>query len=168
MTARRATRRGERIKIETRKTRRWIIPKGWPIKGLRPPKSAAREAYEEAGIRGTVGAKSIGVFSYEKVLEANGGTVPCEVRVFPMIVKRQLDAWPEAHEREARWFDSTKALSVTREKGLHQLIEFICAKDDCQKTARLARRSRTKSSGLMAENPRVYRGRIRKRSRAKS
>ena len=113
----------EVLLVTTRQTRRWIIPKGWPIKGLRPPKSAAREAYEEAGIRGTVGAKSIGVFSYEKVLEANGGTVPCEVRIFPMIVKRQLDAWPEAHEREARWFDSTKALSVTREKGLHQLIE---------------------------------------------
>lgn len=100
MTARRATRRGERIKIETRKTRRWIIPKGWPIKGLRPPKSAAREAYEEAGIRGTVGAKSIGVFSYEKVLEANGGTVPCEVRVFPMIVDILVaggrGAWPSA------------------------------------------------------------------------
>jgi hypothetical protein len=60
---------------------------------------------------------------FSKLLEVNGGTVPCEVRVFPMIVKRQLDAWPEAHEREARWFDSTKALSVTREKSLHQLIE---------------------------------------------
>jgi hypothetical protein len=23
---------------------RWIIPKGWPIKGLKPAKSAAREA----------------------------------------------------------------------------------------------------------------------------
>jgi len=113
----------EVLLVTTRQTRRWIIPKGWPIKGLKPPRSAAREAYEEAGIRGTVGAKSIGVFSYEKGLDANGGTVPCEVRVFPMIVKRQLDTWPEAHEREARWFESTKALSVTKEKGLRQLIE---------------------------------------------
>lgn len=45
----------EMLLVTTRETKRWIIPKGWPIKGLKPPKSAAREAYEEAGIRGTVG-----------------------------------------------------------------------------------------------------------------
>ena len=89
----------------------------------KPPKSAAREAYEEAGIRGTVGAKAIGVFSYEKGLDANGVTVPCEVRVFPMIVKRQLDTWPESHEREAHWFEPAKALSVIKDKGLRELIE---------------------------------------------
>lgn len=91
----------EVLLVTTRQTRRWVIPKGWPIKGLRPPKSAEREAYEEAGIRGTVGAKSIGAFSYEKALDAHGVTVPCEVQVFPMAVKRQSDTWPEAHEREA-------------------------------------------------------------------
>src|ERR1700733_11148174 len=31
-------------------TRRWIVPKGCPIKGLSPIKSAAREAFEEAGV----------------------------------------------------------------------------------------------------------------------
>ncbi len=50
----------EVLLVTTRQTRRWIIPKGWPIKGLKPPKSAARVAYEEAGIRGTVAAKSVG------------------------------------------------------------------------------------------------------------
>jgi 8-oxo-dGTP pyrophosphatase MutT (NUDIX family) len=113
----------EVLLVTTRQTRRWIIPKGWPIKGLKPPKSAAREAYEEAGIRGTVGAKAIGVFSYEKALDANGLTVPCEVRVFPMIVTRQFDTWPEAHEREARWFEPAKALSAIKDKGLRELIE---------------------------------------------
>jgi hypothetical protein len=42
----------EVLLVTTRQTRRWIIPKSWPIKGLKPPKSAAREAHEEAGIRG--------------------------------------------------------------------------------------------------------------------
>jgi 8-oxo-dGTP pyrophosphatase MutT (NUDIX family) len=88
-----------------------------------PPKSAAREAYEEAGIRGTVGAKAIGVFCYEKGFDADGVIVPCEVRVFPMIVKRQLDTWPEADEREARWFEPAKALSAIKDRGLCELIE---------------------------------------------
>jgi 8-oxo-dGTP pyrophosphatase MutT (NUDIX family) len=118
----------EVLLVTTRQTRRWIVPKGWPIKGLKPPKSAAREAYEEAGIRGTVGAKAIGVFSYEKGLDANGVTVPCEVRVFPMIVKRQLDTWPEANEREARWFEPAKALSAIKDKGLCELIQSFFAR----------------------------------------
>ena len=61
--------RPEVMLVTSRRGRRWIIPKGWPIKGLKPPKSAAREAYEEAGVRGTIGSKSIGSFIYEKGLE---------------------------------------------------------------------------------------------------
>jgi 8-oxo-dGTP pyrophosphatase MutT (NUDIX family) len=56
----------EILLVTTRQTKRWIIPKGWPIKGLKPAKSAAREAYEEAGVRGSVKTKAIGIFSYEK------------------------------------------------------------------------------------------------------
>jgi ADP-ribose pyrophosphatase YjhB (NUDIX family) len=58
--------------VTTRQTKRWIIPKGWPIKGLRPAKSAAREAFEEAGVRGKVSAKSVGLFTYDKVLDNDG------------------------------------------------------------------------------------------------
>jgi ADP-ribose pyrophosphatase YjhB (NUDIX family) len=45
----------EILLVTTRRSKRWIIPKGWPIKGLRPAKSAAREAFEEAGVRGKIG-----------------------------------------------------------------------------------------------------------------
>jgi 8-oxo-dGTP pyrophosphatase MutT (NUDIX family) len=78
----------EILLLTTRRSKRWIIPKGWPIKGLRPAKSAAREAFEEAGVRGRVGAKSIGLFAYDKILDENGIQVSCEVRVFPLLVKR--------------------------------------------------------------------------------
>jgi 8-oxo-dGTP pyrophosphatase MutT (NUDIX family) len=44
----------EILLVTTRQTNRGIIPKDWPIKGLKPAMSAAREAYEEAGIRGSV------------------------------------------------------------------------------------------------------------------
>jgi ADP-ribose pyrophosphatase YjhB (NUDIX family) len=35
--------------VTSRETGRWIIPKGGPIKGFKPAKTAAREAYEDAG-----------------------------------------------------------------------------------------------------------------------
>ena len=58
----------EILLLTSRRSKRWIIPKGWPIKRLRPAKSAAREAFEEAGVRGRVEAKSIGLFAYDKIL----------------------------------------------------------------------------------------------------
>ena len=75
--------------VTTRGTRRWIVPKGWPIKGLSPAKSAAREAFEEAGVTGS-GPKPIGVFAYDKLLDEAGGTTTCEVRIYPLLVKRQM------------------------------------------------------------------------------
>ena len=112
----------ELLLITTRQTKQWIIPKGWPVKGLKPAKSAAREAYEEAGIRGAISAKPIGAFSYDKRLEDNGFTVPCEVRVFAMSVRRQLKSWPEAYERDSRWFEPIHALSALKDEGLRDLI----------------------------------------------
>ena len=126
----------ELLLITTRQSRRWIIPKGWPIKGLKPTKSAAREAYEEAGIRGTVGAKSIGTFVYEKCIEETLGTFPCEVRVFAMRVERQFDTWPEANERETRWFESSEALSALQDDGLRELIAAFLKREIGYKSSR--------------------------------
>jgi 8-oxo-dGTP pyrophosphatase MutT (NUDIX family) len=38
--------------LTSRETKRWIIPKGWPMKGRKPSGAAAREALEEAGLVG--------------------------------------------------------------------------------------------------------------------
>ncbi|MGZ3314689.1 MAG: hypothetical protein ACXU8Q_10990 [Caulobacteraceae bacterium] len=32
--------------VTSRETRRWVIPKGWPMRTLTPAEAAAREAYE--------------------------------------------------------------------------------------------------------------------------
>src|SRR6266699_5198992 len=88
--------------ITSRDTRRWIIPKGWPKKGTSPTHSAAREALEEAGVVGAVARRSVGSFTYEKRLK-NGGAVVCEVRVFPLQVRRQNKQWPEKQERVVKW-----------------------------------------------------------------
>jgi 8-oxo-dGTP pyrophosphatase MutT (NUDIX family) len=116
----------EILLVTTRQTKRWIIPKGWPIKGLKPAMSAAREAYEEAGIRGSVKTKAIGIFAYEKRLDEDGITIPCDVRVFPLLVKRQSKAWPESEQRVAQWLEPTVALSLVEEEGLRSLIsQFV-------------------------------------------
>ena len=112
----------EILLVTTRRSRRWIIPKGWPIKGLRPPKSAAREAFEEAGVRGKIGTKSVGVFTYDKLLDEHGIQVSCEVKVYPLLVKRQSAVWPEIDQRLVQWFEPGKAVSLIREKELKALV----------------------------------------------
>jgi 8-oxo-dGTP pyrophosphatase MutT (NUDIX family) len=113
----------EILLVTTRQTKRWIIPKGWPIKGLKPAESAAREAFEEAGVRGKVGAKPIGLFSYEKLVDEKGIHVPCEVTVYPMLVKWQSKAWPEFDQRVLRWVAPAKAVALIKEEDLKTLIK---------------------------------------------
>lgn len=80
--------------LTTRETDRWIIPKGWPMKGRKPGEVASQEAYEEAGLVGrTVGKWPVGKFHYEK--QFGKKAFICEVRVFLFRVEEQLDDWPE-------------------------------------------------------------------------
>jgi 8-oxo-dGTP pyrophosphatase MutT (NUDIX family) len=112
----------EFLLVTTRQTKRWIIPKGWPIKGLKPPKSAAREAFEEAGVRGKVGQRGIGLFTYAKALDEKGQAVTCEVRVFPLLVKGQSQTWPESEQRVAEWVDPTRAAAMVTEPELKAIM----------------------------------------------
>jgi 8-oxo-dGTP pyrophosphatase MutT (NUDIX family) len=54
----------EFVLVTSRETHRWIIPKGWPKNNKSPHHSAAHEAFEEAGVLGIVGRRSVGSFSY--------------------------------------------------------------------------------------------------------
>ena len=116
--------RAEIMLVTSRDTRRWIIPKGWPKKGKSPHHSAAREAFEEAGVVGAVGRRSVGSFSYDKRLK-NGGLVECEVRVFPLQVKRQSKQWPEMQERKVRWLSASEAAAKVKEPMLGAIIRRL-------------------------------------------
>lgn len=111
----------EILLITSRETRRWVIPKGWPIKGLRPHQTAAREAWEEAGVEGRAGARKIGSFDYDKRL-SGGQLQPVRVEVYPLQVLEEHDEWPEAHQRERRWTSAGDAASLVDEPGLSRLL----------------------------------------------
>ncbi len=112
----------EILLVTTRDTGRWIVPKGWPIAALSPRQVAAREAYEEAGLIGTMlDATSFGSYQYNKILAA-GTAVPCEVKVFAMQVERQDANWPERQERQTRWCHPDLAASLVAEPGLARIL----------------------------------------------
>ena len=134
--------------ITSRETRRWVIPKGWPMKGLSPSKAAAREAYEEAGLLGAISSEPLGLYSYDKRLTLQ--TVPCDVMVFPLKVKRYVKKWPERSERFGFWFSVESAAAAVQEEDLRTII---LAFGD-QMAARFAeKRSRRPEAAAQASAP---------------
>jgi 8-oxo-dGTP pyrophosphatase MutT (NUDIX family) len=112
--------------VTSRETKRWVVSKGWPIGGIKPHASTAREALEEAGIRGRMIADAIGAYHYDKRLN-NGTEARCKVKVFPLEVKSQRKRWLEKGERKARWFELPKAAKVVQEPGLRRLLRNLAA-----------------------------------------
>lgn len=110
--------------VTSRETRRWVLPKGWAEDGLLPPALAAKEAFEEAGALGEVLPEEIGAYRYGKRLKT-GDVLPCEVRVFRMHVERLASEWPEARERERRWFSLDEAADRVQEEDLVRLLRRL-------------------------------------------
>ena len=111
----------EVLLVTSRATRRWVVPRGNPILGLAPHQAAAQEAWEEAGVRGAVMAKSIGRYRYDK-RRKDGSLVPAEVHLFRLDVAEVLEDWPERHERERRWFAPDEAAAAVDEPELKALL----------------------------------------------
>jgi 8-oxo-dGTP pyrophosphatase MutT (NUDIX family) len=107
--------------ITSRRTHRWIVPKGWPEAGSTPAADAAREALEEAGISGDIADKPLGAFHYLKERKQGDGT-NCRVQLFPLKVTRQRRTWPEKTARDAKWFPFAEAAALVAEPELKRLI----------------------------------------------
>jgi 8-oxo-dGTP pyrophosphatase MutT (NUDIX family) len=81
--------------IRSRKHREvFTFPAGTIERGESPPKAAAREALEEAGVTGRLGRR-LGEVYDEKA----------HTTLYALHVEEEHTQWQEAHERERHWFD---------------------------------------------------------------
>ncbi|WP_347138082.1 NUDIX hydrolase [Paracoccus sp. SSK6] len=112
---------GDVLLITSRGTGRWVIPKGWPMKGKTLPGAAATEAWEEAGVQGRVHDTEIGRYRYDKEQDS-GYAIPVEVRVFLMDADRLRPDFPEARQRRHRWFSPQEAARLVAEPGLREIL----------------------------------------------
>ena len=119
----------EILLVTSRGTGRWIIPKGWPARHLSPADSAVREAFEEAGVRGELaGPQPIGAYTARKRIGSS--TSVLRVEVFLLRVTAILDFWPEARQRERRWFRPDVAGRLVEQAELGGLIALAAAAVD--------------------------------------
>ena len=108
--------------VTSRGTGRWIIPKGWPIRGMNAPQAARQEAWEEAGVaRGRTGRQSVGSYTYDKTYPA-GMAVPVETLVYPVAVEELADDFPEADARKRRWVTPAEAADMVQEPELQSIL----------------------------------------------
>jgi 8-oxo-dGTP pyrophosphatase MutT (NUDIX family) len=102
--------------VRSRGGKRWVIPKGCIERGQTAGETALQEAWEEAGLVGTLQPEPVGSYLYEKA-----GTT-CHVIVFLMHVTVAAQHWPEDSWRLRRWLEPGKALARVQESGLRELF----------------------------------------------
>lgn len=113
----------EILLVTTRATRRWIVPKGWPVKGMKDHDAAAVEAREEAGVIGRVHKKPAARYIYWKRMADH--FVLCRVTLYLMDAKRRLDKWEETSQRQSYWFKLPDAADMVDEPGLKAAIRKL-------------------------------------------
>lgn len=107
----------EILLITTRKRQGWVIPKGGLCKGMSPHESAAKEAWEEAGVLGRVTTEKLGNYKYRK-----RGNI-YRVNLFLLPVEEVLEDWPEATARERKWLEVNQAAELVKENSLKRIIQ---------------------------------------------
>jgi 8-oxo-dGTP pyrophosphatase MutT (NUDIX family) len=95
---------------------RWVVPKGIIDPGMSAPETALQEAWEEAGLRGTLDPEPVGTYRYDKW----GGT--CHVTVFLMRVTEIDDDWPERAVRRRSWLSFREAVARIQRADLREVV----------------------------------------------
>ncbi len=111
----------EVLLVTSRRSGRWTIPKGWPMPGKSLAEAAEQEAFEEAGVRGTIDPKPIGTFRHVKN-QLVTGELEVDIVVHPLWVDRELPKWPELGQRKRRWLSAKEAAKRVHSPELAELI----------------------------------------------
>lgn len=102
--------------ITSRRTGRWIFPKGDIELGMTPWESAANEALEEAGVSGQISSEPVG--SYRS---SSDGSTLVDVDLYPLRVETQLDVWKEMDQRLRHWAVLPEARRLLNDSALSRL-----------------------------------------------
>ncbi|MEA5533255.1 NUDIX hydrolase [Crocosphaera sp. XPORK-15E] len=109
----------EILLITSSNKKRWIIPKGIIEPKMTPQASAAKEALEEAGVKGKVDQTLRGIYTYEKW----GGV--CRVQIFLLSVESLYIDWLEASFRQREWVSLEEAINRIKETEIKIVLEKL-------------------------------------------
>lgn len=104
--------------VTTRRSGKWIFPKGSVEPELTPWESAAVEALEEAGVTGTVAQVPVGSY---RASAGIGGHMLVDVDLYPLEVTQQLENWKEQRQRLRHWATLPEARRLLTDRTLGRL-----------------------------------------------
>lgn len=107
--------------ITSRGGSRWIIPKGWPETNLSHVEIAAQEAWEEAGLTGSIHPNLYASYAASKELEP-GIWIPVRMDVYLLTSPKQAKKFPELGQRKIKWLAIDKAAERVDESGLRDVL----------------------------------------------
>ncbi|KAI4339481.1 hypothetical protein MLD38_024423 [Melastoma candidum] len=96
--------------------------------------AACREAFEEAGVKGILSEKSIGMWEFRsKSSQEEDCSSPvggCRGHMFTLEVTEELHAWPEQDNHSRRWVNVKEAFELCRYEWMRQaLMKFAASLD---------------------------------------
>ena len=109
--------------VTSRRSKRWIIPKGSIPHGMTDQEVALQEVWEEAGLVGTLRPVAPMTYSFERAGKLS------HVAVYAMDVTQVADSWPEKSMRRRRWVAPRQAVSIVRCKQTRQAITALTAEE---------------------------------------
>src|SRR6266404_1642698 len=109
--------------VRTTRSKKWSIPKGKARSDLTLAANAAKEAFEEAGVKGEIAPLSAGMFRTTKRIWYGDAII--EVWVYFLKVTEQLKHWPEEGKRQTKWVSCREAAKVLNEPLLVSLCHEI-------------------------------------------
>jgi len=113
----------EILLVSKSRSKNWGIPKGKIKAHLSFAQNAAKEAFEEAGIRGCIQERSAGSFRIlKRVLDRK---VVAEVWVHLLEVTETAKKWPEMSKRLVKWCSCREAALALREPVLVELCNQL-------------------------------------------
>lgn len=113
--------------VTSRRTGRWIFPKG-AMEGDEPPwETATLEALEEAGVQGR--AERVPVGSYRSTKKRGLRQHPIIVDMYPLRVEKQHDDWYEKGQRHRHWVVLAEAKRLLAEPGLAELAQVVSERE---------------------------------------
>ncbi len=113
---------GREVLMVTSSKGRWILPKGWPMRGKKDGEAAMIEAWEEAGVKkGKVSRKPLGKYVATKIT-GHGDEEIAETKVYKIKVSKTKKKFPEYKRRDRKWVSPQKAAKLVTEDGLRNIL----------------------------------------------
>lgn len=110
--------------ITSRGGGRWIIPKGWPEPGLSHTEIAAKEAWEEAGLTGSVHPDLYASYETSKSIEP-GTDLPVRMDIYLLANPNQATNFPELGQRKVKWLPIERAVERVEDHGLKKVLSKL-------------------------------------------